>query len=137
MRVGDVMTNQVVGVEAGASVATAARVMAERCVGSVVVSAGNALVGILTDRDVVVRGVARGLDVENTPVSVVMSAEVRTCTKDLPLWWAQQAMEANAVRRLVVVDAETGRVEGILSADDLATLPPECLVAPVPLLAVG
>ncbi len=136
MRVSELMTSEVLSVDAASTVLDAARTMAEREVGCVLVRRNDALVGMLTDRDIVVRGVAEGLNLEIIPVQKLMTPDVRTCTGDVPLWEVEQLMELHALRRLVVV-SETGKVEGIISADDLATVPPEHLIAPVPMLSGG
>lgn len=123
------MTRGVITIQRERSAADASLVMAREKVGSLVVCAGRAVVGIITDRDVTVRCVARGFDPEKTPVEAMMSAGVLTCLADAPLWQAQQLMETNHVRRLVIVGAD-GSVEGLLSTDDLALVPVSELARP-------
>jgi CBS domain-containing protein len=98
--------------------------MAEYAVGTIVVVEGERqtrAVGIVTDRDLVVRCIAAELDPEATPVSAVMTAPVRSVDEDTPLEDAISRMAAAGTRRLVVT-ADGDRVAGILSLDDLLAL---------------
>jgi CBS domain-containing protein len=134
MQVSDVMTCDVLGIDASQTVRSAARQMAENEVGCLVVGDGGALVGIVTDRDVVVRAVAAGVDLDKTLITEIMTRGVFSCLSDAPLWDAAQLMETHGVRRLVAID-RTGAVEGIVSNNDLATVPERELVQPAPHLA--
>jgi CBS domain-containing protein len=78
-------------------------------------------VGILTDRDVTLRAVGRGLDPTTTPLSQVMSTPVRTVDEATSLEEALAAMEGAGVRRMVVT-GEEGALAGIFSLDDALEL---------------
>jgi CBS domain-containing protein len=108
----------VVTVPLGADLLTAVQQMRQHATGCVVVigEAGGAE-GILSDRDVAVRAVARGLDASRTPVSSVMSAPVATCDAAQPLEAVVEQMRARGVRRMPILRA--GRVAGIVTYDDL------------------
>jgi signal-transduction protein with cAMP-binding, CBS, and nucleotidyltransferase domain len=108
------------------TIRAAASRMAEDDVGTLVVMEAhtpNRAVGILTDRDLTIRGVAHGLSPERTTVAEVMSSPVHTVDENAPLEFALTEMAAAATRRLVVTaKAGDGRVIGILSLDDLLGL---------------
>lgn len=100
------------------SVADAARRMHEQAVGFVVVVDGEQhAAGVITDRDIVVRSVARECD-PSEPVSSVMSREVVAVRSDATVADAARQMAVRGCRRLPVVNPD-GRVLGVLSADDL------------------
>ncbi len=125
----DVMTRQVYTIDVTASVADAADRMRMYMVGALPVQEGERLVGMLTDRDIVCRAVALNRLPASTTVSEVMTPKVVSCVEDTPVWKAEQLMEENIIRRLLVLDAKGG-VVGILSYDDLAVLPPADLEPP-------
>ncbi|AEB12886.1 CBS domain-containing protein [Marinithermus hydrothermalis] len=111
----------VVTVPPSASVADAARLMADINVGSVVVVEGLRPVGVLTDRDITVRVVAEGLDPEATPVRRVMTPDPVTLGEELSLFEALEEVKDKAIRRFPVVDPE-GRLVGIFTLDDVLHL---------------
>lgn len=93
----------------------AARMWAQQT-GSLLVMAGEELRGILTERDVM-KAVARGMDVEITPVSAVMTGNVITTAPDAELQDAAARMAERWIRHLPVLEA--GRVVGMLSQRDV------------------
>ncbi len=119
--IGPLVSNrEVVVVDLATSVAHAARIMTEKQIGAVPVVDGERVAGIFTERDVMGRVVAAGVNPEATPVSTVMSttlvvADVRDC-HDVCLRRLQQAR----VRHLRVLDR--GRLAGVLSLRDLLAL---------------
>jgi CBS domain-containing protein len=103
------------------SLAEAAAQMDRFNVGSVVVvDADGGLAGILTDRDVAVRGVAKHLE-PGTPVRDVMTSNVIRLREDADLFDAARQMAESGCRRLPVVDAE-GALKGVIALDDLMIL---------------
>lgn len=128
-RVQDVMTRQVYTIDEKASVADAAEQMRMYMVGALPVQREGRLVGMVTDRDIVCRAVAHNRLPASTTVAEVMTPKVVSCTEDTPIWQAEQLMEENVIRRLIVLDSQ-GAVSGILSYDDLAVLPPADLEPP-------
>ncbi len=115
-----VATRDVVVVDIAASVTHAARIMSEKQIGAVPVVDGERVAGIFTERDVMARVVAAGVNPVDTPVSAVMStslvvADVRD-THDVCLRRMQQAR----VRHLLVLD--NGRLAGVLSLRDLLAI---------------
>lgn len=128
MRIFELMTKSVETIEASETLRVAALRMRTCNIGALPVTDGGQLVGMLTDRDITVRSTALGQDPNTTPVREVMSSALITCEPDATLGTAEQLMEDKMVRRLVVVDAAR-RPLGILSLDDLATVPAEVLHA--------
>ncbi|NMO17733.1 CBS domain-containing protein [Pyxidicoccus fallax] len=128
MRIGELMTKNLETIEAGEPVRAAALRMRTCNIGSLPVLEGGQLVGMLTDRDITVRCTALGQDPNTTSVREAMTATVITCDAEATLDQAERLMEDKMVRRLVVVDAQR-RPVGILSLDDLATVPEEVLHA--------
>lgn len=119
VQIKDVMTDRIAYIGPDASVAQAAQLMQKHNVGSVPVVDQQSVVGIVTDRDIVVRGVAHGKDAANTPVSQVMTSEIHSASPEMSLEQAAQIMSEHQVRRLPVVDQN--RLVGIVSLGDLAT----------------
>ena len=96
------------------TVREAARSMARRTVGAVLVVQDDRLLGIFTERDVVFRVVARGLDPTKLTISEVMTADPKTITGDKSFGHAMLLMHENGFRHLPVV--ENGRPIGIVSS---------------------
>ena len=96
------------------SVFKAATLMADRNVGAVMVVEGETLVGIFTERDVVFRVVARGLDPATTPVVRVMTPAPQTTAPDVPFGSALAVMHEKGFRHMPVL--EDGKPIGIVSA---------------------
>jgi CBS domain-containing protein len=96
------------------SVGKAAKLMAAKNVGAVIVIEDDNLVGILTERDVVFRVVARGLDAETTPIADVMTRAPHTIGPDKPFGYALLVMQENGFRHLPVT--QDGKTIGIVSS---------------------
>ena len=117
-QVRDVMTGNPTTCEPTATLVDAAKVMAREDVGPVPIVEGGKLVGLVTDRDIIVRAVAEGRDVTSTTVRDVASKDLVTVTPDEDLDRALQLMAQHQVRRIPVVDGD--RVVGIVSQADVA-----------------
>jgi CBS domain-containing protein len=116
--IAEIMTPDPVAVSPDTTVAEAARLMSEADTGNVVVVDGQDLVGIVTDRDITTKVVARGRNLA-TPVRHVCGEQTLvTLTPDATIDAAAQVMREQALRRLPVV--EDRRVVGIVSIGDLA-----------------
>jgi CBS domain-containing protein len=115
----EVMTSNLCTIDAGDTVAYAAKMMRDEDVGIAPIVEGDRLVGVLTDRDIAVRVVAEGLDREQTKVTDVMSRDVVTLDPDQDLDEALRLMARHQVRRLPVVE-EDGRVVGVVAQADVA-----------------
>ncbi|MER7056485.1 MULTISPECIES: CBS domain-containing protein [unclassified Streptomyces] len=114
----DIMTGDPVTVEPQASVTSVARIMRDQDLGAVLVTDGDELRGLVTDRDLVIRSVAEGGDPERTTVAGACSDDMVTVRSDEELDHAVELMREHAVRRVPVVD--DGRPVGIVSLGDLA-----------------
>ena len=116
--VADVMTPGVETTTSSEALRDAARTMREGDFGSMSVVDDGRLVGILTDRDIVVRGVAEGLDPKVARVGDVASRTPVAVAPDQDLDEAMELMAEHRVRRLPVVD--DGRLVGVVSQADVA-----------------
>lgn len=96
------------------TVSEAARLMADRNVGAVMIVDRERLIGIFTERDAVFRVIARGLDTRTTPVGEVMTTEPKTVDPDKTFGLALLMMHENGFRHVPVI--ENGRPVGIVSA---------------------
>jgi CBS domain-containing protein len=114
----DLMTSDPRRVGVDKTIAGVAQMMRDEDIGDVIVSDGDRLVGVVTDRDIVIRAVAEGLDPVRETVDAVFSGDVTTVAPDTPIEEAVRVMRENAVRRLPVVDGE--QLVGIISLGDLA-----------------
>ncbi|MFF9457867.1 MULTISPECIES: CBS domain-containing protein [Streptomyces] len=114
----DIMTADPVTVEPQASVTAVARIMRDQDLGAVLVTDGDRLRGLVTDRDLVIRSVAEGGDPEETTVAGACSDDLVTVRPDDELDRAIRLMREHAVRRVPVVDE--GHPVGIVALGDLA-----------------
>lgn len=118
-QVKDVMSTNVVALSKDASINDAARAMSDKNIGSVVVvEDGGKLYGIVTDRDLVVRGLAQSLEPQSTRLEQVCSADVAQLRPDDRVDDAIRLMGEKAIRRVPVIDK--GKPIGIVSLGDLA-----------------
>ena len=125
MAVGEICNRDVVIAEKALSVVEAAQLMRKHHVGDLVVvddrGGRKHLVGIVTDRDIVVEGVAAGVNPDALKVGDIMGPEVATVRESEGLFEALRSMRDKGVRRMPVVDG-TGVLVGILTLDDLLSL---------------
>lgn len=119
MKIRDVMTPDAVAAHPETTLMAAAEMMRLLNVGSLPVVEGERVVGILTDRDIVVRGLALGFNPRTAFVADVMTRNVQTCSVDDDVEDVAHQMRDLQVRRLLVVD-ERERLLGIVSLGDLA-----------------
>jgi CBS domain-containing protein len=119
-KIADVMKQRPRAVTAQTTVREAARLMEEEDVGSLpVVDEGTRLIGIVTDRDVAVRVVARGLDSDTTTVGDVASRDIVALTPDHALDDALQLMAEEQVRRVPII-VRDNQLVGMLAQADVA-----------------
>jgi len=114
----EIMTRDPRTVDASDTVVDAARVMRDSDIGDVVVIEDGNVTGIVTDRDIVVRGVAEGRDPDSTAVSEVCTTGVETIEPSASVDDALGLMREKDIRRLPVT--KNGRPVGIISLGDLA-----------------
>jgi CBS domain-containing protein len=96
---------------------TAARIMRDRSIGSLFVTNGKEIIGILTDTDMVRRVIAAGADTQRTTVEQVMSAPILTIEEDKTLLDANDLMAKTHIRHLGVT--QDGKLVGLISVRDL------------------
>ena len=120
--VSQVMTRNARWIAPGESLQRAAQLMGELDVGALPVCEGERLVGMVTDRDIAVRGMAAGKAPQTAHVDEVMSADVRWCFEDQSLDEVMAQMGDSQIRRVPVVSHDDQhRLLGIVSLGDLAT----------------
>jgi CBS domain-containing protein len=113
-----VMTKHPVVLGAQSLLADAARAMRDSDIGDVIVVEGGNVFGIVTDRDIVVRGIASDRDPSTTRLDEICSRDLATVSSDTPVEDAVRIMRDKAIRRLPVVEA--GKPVGVVSIGDLA-----------------
>jgi CBS domain-containing protein len=115
----DAMTSNPRSIESSTTVTEAARLMKAEDVGSLPIVDGDQLVGMVTDRDAVIRVVAEGKDPQSTTVGEIASRDLVTVDPEQDLDEAMRLMAQHQVRRLPVAE-EDGRLVGILAQADVA-----------------
>ncbi len=118
MKVREVMTPAVRTVNPQARLSEIARIMRDEDIGAVPVADNDRLIGMVTDRDIVLRAVAMGGDVGEMSARDVMSPEILYCREDQSVDDVLQNMGEQKVRRLPVVDRDK-RLVGVVSLGDL------------------
>jgi CBS domain-containing protein len=137
---GDLCTRETVIAPREMALTSAARLMRERHVGSLVVvderGGGRVPAGLLTDRDIVTAVVARDVDLRTLRVEDVMNPEPVTVREQDSPFDALRTMRLHGVRRVVVTDAR-GVLQGVLALDDLIELVAEQMGAIARALSSG
>lgn len=123
MNVSEIMTTDVQVVGPEESLQRAAQLMDQLNVGALPVCAGRRLLGMVTDRDITIRGTAAGCAPDEACVSDVMTADTVWCTEDQDTQEVMRLMGEAQVRRLPVINTERELV-GIVSLGDIATKQP-------------
>ena len=117
-KVSEVMTREVLVAAPDQTIGDAAAAMADADVGSLPVADNDRLIGMITDRDIVVRAVARGRDAK-TPVREVMTDHIRYCYEDQDVQEVAANMADLCIRRLPVVNREK-RLVGYIALSNIA-----------------
>jgi CBS domain-containing protein len=117
-RIREVMTRDPLTLSDDATITEAAKAMRNKDIGDVIVLSGGQVAGIVTDRDIVIRAVADGHDLQSTPIGQISSRDLTTLSPDDTVEDAIRLVRDNAVRRLPVV--EGNKPVGIVSLGDLA-----------------
>ncbi|MGQ3276075.1 MAG: CBS domain-containing protein [Shinella sp.] len=119
MLIGDIMTRNVHLVRPEEALHYAAGLMAQWDIAFLPVADARGLIGTLTDRDIILRAVAPGLDAGTTKVSDIMTSNITYCYDDEQLDGVLGNMEALQLRRLAVLDRQE-RLAGVVSRTDFA-----------------
>ncbi|MBW7992814.1 MAG: CBS domain-containing protein [Planctomycetes bacterium] len=117
LEVGDIMTEDIATICPGASVVSAAKIMSDKNISCIIVSENGDLSGIITETDLLKKGVAEGYDFRKMTVEHLMSTPVRSLPPNLSVLDASRIMEAENIRRLVIVENE--RPVGIITQTDI------------------
>lgn len=120
--VADVMTRRVVYLPEGTMLDEAAQAMRDQGIGDVVVTHGPTIMGVVTDRDIVIRAIAENLAPKTTTLGAITSHELLMIEQSATVDEAVHAMRERSVRRLLVCDADR-KVVGIISLSDIALAP--------------
>jgi CBS domain-containing protein len=118
MKVRDIMTKNVAYVNPMTTITEAAQLMQKHNVGSIPVCDNSGVVGIITDRDIVVRNVAQGSNSTDTPVKDVMTSQVATVSPDRNIDDVSRMMAQKQIRRMPVIENNT--LVGIVALGDMA-----------------
>lgn len=120
MRVKELMSSRPEYLSPDVSLQEASRIMMEDDIGFIPIGEGDRLIGVVTDRDICVRGVARALNPVTTPVRNIMTQKVLYCFENDEIKLVAKRMEAAQIRRMVVLNSKK-RLVGVLSMADIAT----------------
>lgn len=118
MKVKDIMTKSVAYVNPSSTVIDAAKLMQQHNVGSIPVCDQGGIVGIVTDRDIIVRNVASGKNPQQTAVRDVMTQNVLTVNPEMEMDEVTKIMSSSKIRRVPVVDHNN--LVGIVALGDVA-----------------
>jgi CBS domain-containing protein len=119
MQIKDIMTTDVKTLTPEQSIREAAALMADIDSGALLVNEQDRLIGMITDRDIAIRAVAKGLDCD-TPIREVMSNTIRYCFDDESVQDVAQNMAENEMRRMPVLNREK-RLVGVVSLGNIAS----------------
>ena len=121
MKISEIMTKDVVVLSVDDTVKHAAELMREHNIGAIPVNTGEKVVGILTDRDIILRSAAEGMDLKVQRVREIMTTNPVLANKDLSVDEAARIMSERQIRRLPIVENNT--LVGMVSLGDLAVEP--------------
>lgn len=121
MKIADIMTTDVTTCPPDITIRELAAKMQELDVGSIPISEGKQLLGIVTDRDIVIRGIAAQVSLDR-PVSQILTSNLVTGTTDMSIKDAAELMSKHQIRRLPIVESD--RLIGIVSLGDIAVRDP-------------
>jgi CBS domain-containing protein len=119
MQVKDIMHRGVAIAAPETPIARLAAVMRDEDVGALPVLDHGEIIGMVTDRDITIRGLAEGRDIESLCARDVMSGDVACCREEEPTAEAVKLMETRRIRRMPVID-RAGELVGMLSLGDIA-----------------
>lgn len=119
MKVKDIMTKDVAFINPDSKIVEAAQMMQKHNVGSIPVCDQSGVIGIITDRDIIVRNIAHGKNPQETPVRDVMTGQVITASPDMEVDEVTGMMASKQIRRVPVVD--NNMIVGMVALGDIAT----------------
>lgn len=113
----DFMTKEVITIEARESVISAAKLMTKRDIGGLVVVRNKTPVGMVTDRDIIIKAVAKGARLDKVEIGKIMSKPLVMVKPDTPMIKIAKLMERKSIRRVPVVEGK--EVVGIVTMSDM------------------
>jgi CBS domain-containing protein len=125
MKISEIMTSDPELIDPNASIREAAQRMKDEDIGALPVGENDRLIGMVTDRDIAMRGVAEDRLPSSTSVRDVMSEKIFYCFEDQDVEDAARCMAENQVRRLPILNRDK-RLTGIVSLADIAQTGEEC-----------
>jgi CBS domain-containing protein len=130
MQVKEAMHQGVQWVEPSTPLREIAKLMRDHDIGAIPIGENDRLIGMVTDRDLVCRGLARGGDANTLTARDVMSKGIVYCKENADIGEAARLMQVNKIRRMPVIDANK-RMVGMLAIGDLAHANPRTLASDV------
>ena len=127
MQVKDIMKKNVRSIPPGSSVQKAAKKMDKYGIGSLIITDGNKMKGIVTGRDILIKVVARGCDPSKTTVNEIMTREVVMIDPSKTITDASEIMTSKKIKKLPVIEEDN--LVGIVTASDIITTEPKMLEA--------
>ena len=119
MKVRDCMCKEVIYVKPDCDAEECAKLMCQNHIGCIpVCDDSKKVVGLVTDRDILLRTIGCGKEIKNTPVSDIMTCNISWCTPEEEIKKVENMMGANQIRRIPVM--ENNKIVGILTLGDLA-----------------
>ncbi|NOX71224.1 MAG: CBS domain-containing protein [Candidatus Micrarchaeota archaeon] len=125
MLVKDIMVQSVVTAPRKTTAVEAAKIMSEKGIGSLLIVEDEKLAGLVTDRDILTKVVAKGKDIHQTSVDEIMAKEVIYVKPDLDVEDAANVMIENGIKKLPVIENET--LVGIVTATDIIAAQPKIM----------
>jgi CBS domain-containing protein len=120
MKLREIMTRDVIVIQPDDSLQSAAKKMRDLNIGFLPVCDGEDLLGVISDRDITIRALADGMDVNIMLGRDLMTTPAIYCFEDQDVSEAARIMEENQIRRLVVLSRDDKRLVGVISLGDLA-----------------
>jgi CBS domain-containing protein len=120
MKIKEVMTKSADIIDPSASIIEAAKLMAKNNYGFLPVCDGQKIIGVITDRDIVVNGIAKAINPEEAIVKDIMTGKVLYCYENDAVQEVASLMEEEQVRRLIVLD-DNKKIVGVVSLGDIVT----------------
>lgn len=118
MKINDIMTKEIVKIHGEESIDKAAKIMKQYNIGSIPVCDKDKIIGIITDRDIIIRVIADEKNLKETTVREVMTSNPVCLTSDKDVTEAARVMRERQIRRIIVKDDD--EIKGIVSLGDLA-----------------
>lgn len=120
MKIKEIMTTDVEVISPKDNLHTAAQKMRDRNIGFLPVYDGDQLVGVLSDRDIIVRAITKSPDLKKATIQELVSSPAIYCYEDQNVYEAAKLMNDNQIRRLVILSRDNKELAGVVSLGDLA-----------------